>query len=240
MRAFILFIILAVTVTSATPSFAEDKESPSMRNSRHVIMPFVGYQMMNGEQVGYDYESYLIFPDTTISESRRVDRDSQYPVVGAAYRYNFKPPFFAELSLGVILNGETITHAGSYTIWTFPVRFNIATSRSNTYIAAISGAGSFNLPVKWLTADVHAGVGYAWRDINVNPSLEFMKPDIKIVDTEQMLQVNGGFSLNLWRNDLISLKGGLHYTQYLPLDSDIDPFGGIGWQFSLFPVWSNL
>ncbi len=244
MRALILFVILALTLSFASSAFAADDENPNMRQSRHVIMPFIGYQVLNGEQVGYEYESYvpqyLFFSDTTISASRKIERDSHSPVIGAAYRYNFMPPFFAELSLGVMLNGETIVHAGSYEIWTYPVRFNIGSSRSNTYVAAVSGAGSFNLPLKWLTADVHGGVGYAWREIKVNPSLEFMKPDIELYDTAQMLRVNGGFNLNLWRGDIIAITGGLQYTHFIPLDTGIDSFGGMGWQFSLFPVWSNI
>jgi hypothetical protein len=213
------------------------------KDARHLLLPYIGYQFMNGEQVGASFyystrDSYN--PDTLLvySGSYAGERSVKSPVFGLLYRYRFNDRIHFEGSLATANDGKTLKYPVAIQYYNFNViSWELTVQRRNTVMASAGASYDLPIPKEWLGATLRAGVGYAWRKVKVKSSL----PDatLNFSDAERMLTAKAGIDVTFWSQSFLVLQGGVSYTRFMPTKSGVDPFGGIGWQFSVFPVWSE-
>jgi hypothetical protein len=216
------------------------------REAKHLILPVLGYQSLNGEQIGVDYTAwiYLQLFDSTIvvNSSRRSERDARAPMFGLLYRYSPNRQYFGEVTIGVIHDKTTFGYKVEIPVYNFTSVVNTSVSRSNTTILNLDGGYRFQLPVKWVEPAARLGVGYAWR------SVKFISPDdpsntfqitSRIHDAANMLAARAGLDVTLWKESALVATGSLYYQQFYPSGVNTDPFGGFGWRMSFFPVWRD-
>ena len=216
------------------------------REARHLILPILGYQSLNGEQTGLDYTAriYMQLFDSTIvvSSSTSGERDVRAPMFGLLYRYSPNQLLFGELTMGVIHDKTTFGYKVEIPIYNFTSVVNTSVSRSNTTIVNLDGGCRVRLPIKWVEPALRAGVGYAWRDV------KFVAPDdptntfqitSHIHDAGSMLAARAGLDVTLWKESALVATGSLYYQQFYPSGENSNAFGGMGWRMSFFPVWRD-
>ena len=213
---------------------------PGASHSKHIILPFLGYQTLDGEKIGYNYSvlSYDFFTDTLVTvelEGSEV-RNVTVPVLGLAYRYIPSNLFYTEFSLAAIHDGENIKYLVRYDQSGFTTRSTISVTRRNTIVAGLDLVLTPKLVSDWLKTNFRVGGGYAWRKITSRPSR--VTETISITDAEDMFVIRGGIDLALWRNNNFLIESAFFYSSYIPTDGDNDTFGGFGWKVSVFPAWS--
>ena len=233
--------ILLISVLSGLilPGWAR---AEGAKDARHLLLPFIGYQFMNGEQVGagYNYTQRDPYnPDTLLvySGSYAGERSVKSPVFGLLYRYRFNDQIHFEGSLAIVNDGKTLKYPVAIQYYNFNVtRSEVTVQRRNTAMASAGASYDLPIPKEWLGATVRAGVGYAWRKIKVKSSLP--NAILNATDAERMLTARAGIDVTFWSQSFLVLQGGVSYTRFMPTNG-VDPFGGTGWQFSVFPVWSE-
>lgn len=240
-------IILLLSISGA--AFAAEQVS-SAREARHLLTPFIGYQILNGEEVGANFtltQTSPFFPDTVFSWSQLMtgERSAKAPALGFAYRYFANPIIGFEATAGVIHDQTTLNYPAALDVFGFTQRWDVNVMRQNT--AFLTAGGFYLLPKlrNWLDISLKASIGYAQRSITTNrggttiASGTVTTTTFDFDDTEKMLSWSAGADFTLWRGDLLLLRGGLMWTQYSPIGADVSKFGGLGWQINLFPFWSG-
>lgn len=246
MRTFIILLAAAI------PAFAAN--NPDLGNSkqaRHTLLPIVGYQYLNGEQRGIDWNLDFHtgensgFPDSVFhySGSYRDEDDFSPPALGLLYRFRYNERLLFQASGVVLQDRKNFSYPMFYQFFGFTARTRIEVERRNTSWLNCGAAYEFNTPLKWLTGLAQIDLGYAFRDIirqrndleNDNSS----SFNVKIVEDDKMFSLRGGVDMTIWRQENLILQLGVSYAQFFPIENDVDSFGGFGWRFSVFPVWSG-
>ncbi len=248
----LLSLAIVIIFGISNIGFAEDLDSITMTNAKHILMPFVGYQTMNGEQSGYTLSLHIpgsaqtLFQDIDVNQSKTFEKDQKFSVIGGIYRYRIHSLFYTDLSFGMILNKKTVAYPITFQILNQSSRFDIPVSRSNTLYSGLDLVSKMPYTLKLLgtvlNANARFGGGLSWRSIkntgrNAYQGLDGTYLNLEINDAEQLPYFRGGVDFSLFRSEMLVLNVTVLYTQYMPMESDGDPFGGIGWQFSLFPMW---
>ena len=95
--------------------------------------------------------------------------------------------------------------------------------------------------LNFITSSLIIGGGYGKRDIKGELDRELTQVGVfKVTDSEELLMTRVGFEAALWNKDNFLMKGSLYYSHMSPLDDRNDAFGGIGWSFGFFPIWSEI
>ena len=240
-KLLLIGVILLIMVSHVGATEISD---PNVRDAQHLILPFIGYQMMNGEGIGYSFSTLIpneFWGDTTISGSGTYTHDTKTPVMGITYRYRPIPNFYTELSIATLLDGRSFTYPARYSLRGFSQIVDITVSRSNMVFVGLDVVGTIPFPLQWFSVNGRMGGGYAWRDVNVKLDKRYaaLASSVKSIDAKRMYLVRGGFDLSLWKSNLLMLQGSIYYSHFIPTDSDLDSFGGVGWQIAIFPIWSG-
>lgn len=224
-------------------TFAEEVDVPGSLGARHMILPFVGYQALDGEEIGYQYSDKYYDPifDTynEIEITGTNERNTNAAVLGLLYRYTPSTLFFGELSLYSIHDGKNLTHNIRYTRdeeIDYTYRTFVKVSRSHTRVAEFNLALTPPTTLKWLSAAIRIGGGYAWREITSTTGSQ--SETVIIPDSDSIYLVKGGINLTFWSKKNFIIEGSVFYTNFYDASGDNDPFGGLGWRISLFPIWS--
>ncbi len=241
-----LIIILAVTL----PAFGADNiDIGSSRQARHTLLPIVGYQYLNREQRGLDW-SYNFqvgeefgYTDSTLffSDSYRAEDDFKPPVLGLLYRYRLNEQIALQASAAIIQDRANFTYPMIYEFFGFTVRNQISIERKNTNWLNGGVAYEFTTPLSWLSGLAQIDLGYAFRSIKREKSnFDYEGSTLKTtwIEDDKLFTIRGGVDMALWNSENLLLQGGISYAQFFPMESKADPYGGFGWRFSVFPVWS--
>jgi hypothetical protein len=240
---FLIALLLA-----ATPALASDNDTiPGAREARHLIIPFIGYQVLNGEQRGVDYMLAFVLPspDTTLNYngSSRGQNDIKAPVLGLAYRYMLNQRWHLEGTISFIEDHTERTYPVILEVYGYLQNRNIRVQQGNTTALTADVCYVFDTPYKSITAAGRIGAGWAWRSVTAlweQPltGVTGVKQSLKAFDPERLWSVRAGVDLVLWSETNLLIQGGVSYTQFIPINSDAKSFGGVGWRFSFFPIWS--
>ena len=219
-----------------------------------MFLPFIGYQSVIDEQVGASFYLTGVPPPPlktqfVIQGGDSLERTTNAPVIGMAYRYRPLQNIWAEAAFGLILDGETMIYQMS-----IPVQYGsysqvqtteLIVSRSNTMFGKLDFIGQLPAIPKWnwLSSGIRVGMGYGAREIKKSSPLAsgggVTYFELNTMDAEQFFTYSIGVNLAFWRENMLLIEGSAFYTRFLPYNSDSDPYGGIGWQFSVFPIWSR-
>jgi len=249
--SIILIITAFLLLVSVESAIAEDKNVTS-RRSRFLFLPFLGYQSMDGEQIGFNYDFYQEINfgglDTiaTASGVENSERNVRAPIFGLMYRFRPNYQLNCDATLAIIHDGTSNKHRIDILLFGFTTPLDVSISRGNTVLGMLELGYNIPLPgsligfnMKWLGLSVSGGLGYAFRSVKVHNAYQnYLTIDHK--NSERMLSMRFNGDLTLWRQDQLVIMGSLFYTQFIPSDSDIDPFGGIGWRIAVFPIWSAI
>lgn len=236
---------LAVTLMLLIAQTAAADTIPFARDSRHMLIPFVGFQYLNDLQAGYRFQTfYTEIGDTTVhyvNKSFQETRDDKGSVLGIIYRYNFHPKVSLEASLASVHNGggETflVRYDAVYDFGTFVQRTKVNVTRDNLIYGSLESAVALPVQLKWLSVGVRLGTGYAVRDVKFTPTRPF--DEVGGLEPTDMLLMRGGIEFTAWRGKNFICQGSLIYTTFQPTDSQYESFGGLGWSLAVFPFWSG-
>lgn len=244
MRAVPALLLIAALLFGASQTVAQDQDQdpPGVKGARHVVLPYVGYQMINGEQVGYNYSDlYYDFDTETVATkdlSERNEVDESIPELGLTYRFVVTNLISAELALSTLENKDVHEYPVSYDASYYTQRSKVSVSKGNT--TKLTGGAIVNVPcpIQWLAPAVRVNFGYAWRDVKATSP----RPNETVgsIDASDFYVLQGGVDLSIWSDKNMLIEGSMFYTLFMPTDSDLDSFGGIGWGMRVFPVWSNV
>jgi len=219
---------------------ADAGEFKDTRGAKHMIIPFIGYQTLDGEEVGYIYSDifYDFLNDTLvdIEAAGSGERNVYVPELGITYRYMPADLLTAELSLSAIHDQDKLEYQIHYEVNEISEKSRISVQRKNTIFTSLSLIVNFRTNVNWLAPSIRLSGGYAWREISVKT--HGYRDHASVSDANEFYIVRGGIDLSIWSNNNFLIEGSLYYTQFIPTDSDVDPFGGIGWRIGVFPIWS--
>lgn len=249
--SIILIITAFLFIVSAEPAIAEDNNVTS-RRSRFLFLPLLGYQSLDGEQIGFNYNYYeeINFGgmDTiaTASGTENSERNVRAPMFGLMYRFRPNYQLNCDATLAIIHDGTSNKHRIDISFFGFTTPLEASISRGNTVFGMLELGYNIPLPaslmginMKWLGLSVSGGLGYALRSVKVhNDYQDYLTIDHK--NSESMLSMRFSGDLTLWRQDQLVIMGSLFYTRFIPSDGDIDPFGGVGWRMAVFPIWSAI
>ncbi len=245
MKKALTLILLSIS----TLVFAAE-QIPSAKEARHILMPFIGYQILNGEEVGVEYtltQTSSFFPDTVFTWSQHItgERNAKAPVLGFSYRFKITPQYGCEAIAGVIHDQITLNYPSALEVYGFTQRWDVKVTRKNTSFLTVGGFLMLPNLVNWLDISTKVSIGYAHRSISTNrggttiASGTVTHTTFGFDDAKNLFVWNIGADFTLWRSDLLLLRGGLMWNQYEPIGADVKSFGGIGWQVNLFPFWSK-
>ncbi len=249
--SIILIITAFLLIVSAEPANAEDSNVTS-RRSRFLFMPLLGYQSMDGEQIGFNYDFLYEWSygglDTifTASGTKNSERNVRAPMFGLMYRFRPNYQLNCDATLAIIHDGTSNKYRIDVSYFGRTIPYDVTISRGNTILGMLELGYNIPLPaslmginMKWLGLSVSGGLGYALRSVKVyNDNQSLLTIDHK--NSESMLSLRFGGDLTLWRQDQLVILGSLFYTRFIPSDSDIDSFGGVGWRMAIFPIWSAI
>jgi len=213
-----------------------------MIDSKHSVIPYLGYQVLEGGMVGYDLTFKVTgqryFADTTVVSHEERAHDTHAPVVGIAYRYSPIPMVFGELSTGVMLDKSDFSYKAVVDFYGFKQQYEIKVAQSHTYFLGADIAGYYDLPYNFRVG-LRGGGGYVWRELSMSSNVPATGADVTLVvsNPDKMYKVRGGADVMFHRNGILMVEGSFQYTLFIPTDSKQTSFGGLGWQFSLFPLW---
>jgi len=204
-----------------------------------MIIPFIGYQQMNGEKIGFeyhdDYFDYISGTTVEVSDNGSRELDINVPELGISYRYKPHKLFNGELTLSYIMDKEIVEYSAYFEVFGYAVTQRLEVTRKNTLLTNASFI--FNFPTKsdrWKPS-LKLGGGYATRNITMSGQSQ---DKVIIPDAENMYVARGALEISFWKNKNFLIDGSIHYTMFIPTDSDLDSFNGIGWRVSIFPMWS--
>ena len=206
-----------------------------------MLIPFIGYNVISGEDIGYTYDDifYDIVEDTVANYSETLSREnnSRVPELGLTYRYVANDFVTAEMTLSTIEDKTSFEYLVRYDASYYTQRSTVAVSRSNTtkFVAGVT----VNIPVgiDWIQSAVKVNGGYAWRDIKATSDRR--TETVGYLDSKDMYIAQAGLDFGLWTQKNLIIEGTVYYTNYIPTDSEIDPFSSLGWGVRVFPLWST-
>jgi hypothetical protein len=225
------------------------------RNARHVFLPFIGYQTMTGEQVGVDYTAGvgIVTLDTVIyaKATHSGTRYKRAPMFGVLYRYIPNERYYGEAMLAVIHDKSSRSYPFEVPLYNFVVRSRFGVERSNTTIGTLEFVNNLHSPANWLGLGVRGGVGMSLRRTRVTPPAAAgneITVNARVRDAERMYIGRLGLDFTIWNGAQLVATGSVFYTRFIPVGGDTDPiipgpadpdpFGGMGWRLSFFPIWS--
>jgi len=247
-------LVLALLIISLNAGIlkAEDEiDDVGSRQSRHLIMPMMGYQALNSENMSFTYNAafHLHFSgiDTVFYTSGTYNRERNVnePVFGLVYRFRPSYQFNLDLSLGVIHDGGSQIYEAIIDLWGYKTVEKLSISRSNTTFGTADIGYNLPIPIKFLGLSVSGGIGYAWREVKSKndryeeDNLGTYTLTTSHLDAESIYLLRAGVDLSLWKSNQMVVMGSVFYTHFMPTDDAIDPFGGIGWKLMIFPIWSR-
>jgi len=226
---------------------ADDFEIGSSRSARHTILPIVGYQYQNGVQTGLDWDvtfqttGEFGFEDSTFhhSGSFRNTDDLEPPILGLLYRYRLNEKMLLQGSAIVIQDRSRREYPVTFEFFGFTQRHQFSIERRNSNWLNAGGAYEFDTPLNWLSGIAQLDLGMAFREIRRESTMMVDAYELKLVEDEKLFTVRGGVDMTLWKDDNLIMQFGFNYAQFIPMETDADPYGGLGWRFSVFPVWSD-
>ncbi len=249
--SIILIITAFLLIVSAEPAIAEDNNVTS-RRSRFLFLPLLGYQSMDGEQIGFNYNFYQEVSSfgmdtiSTASGTENRERNVRVPMFGLMYRFRPNYQLNCDATLAIIHDGTSNKYRIDILFFKRTTSLEVRISRGNTVLGMLELGYNIPLPgslmgvnMKWLGLSVSGGLGYALRSIKVHNDYQNVLT-INHKNSESMLSMRFSGDLTLWRQDQLVIMGSLFYTRFIPSDSDIDPFGGVGWRMAVFPIWSAI
>jgi len=254
-RFFFVIIIAVLTIglgSSPAQTAKKKKDIMQTRRARHIILPLIGYQGMNGEKIDFSYNCEVrvnwagmdstFLSDSTISRERTFEA----PMFGLIYRYRPSYDLNCDLTLAVIHDGQSWNHTVIMDVYGNSQILPISISRGNTVFGNAEIGYNLPIPIRWFGLSVNAGLGYAYRKIKVQNQWEYysnrtgsLRLTTENSDAESMLMLRFGGELVLWRQNQMVILSSLFYSQFIPTNDDTDPFGGIGWKMCFFPIWSG-
>jgi len=250
-RSFSIHLLIVFTLVLCALPVNGAEDEVSSRNSRHLLMPLLGYQAMDSEQMSFFYNVNLhvhfggidttFYADSSYIQERSVDK----PMFGLIYRFRPSHQLNCDFTFAVIHDGESQSYKSVVDLWGFKRTEEMTVSRGNTAFCAADIGYNLPMPVKFLGLSVSGGVGYAWRSVKsdndklLSDATGIYTLTTSNVDAESMYMFRIGADMSLWKQNQLIIMGSLFYTQFVPTDSDIDPFGGIGWRMMIFPIWSG-
>lgn len=239
-------ITLTVLLLAANLLFAAESDTSqvlSPRRARHVLMPFIGVQTIDGEKVGFSYVNQ--FWDFSLRDTVyiNVSETGQYsktvPELGLIYRYMPTGVLGAELAISAIQDETELEY--SYLIDIFggySLPDEIIVSRQSTVASSACLLLNLPVPVRWITSGIRIGGGYAWRNITTktNLGLTSSKPDY--IEASETFMLKGGLDFGFWSSNNFLFQTSISYTRFFPQGDDLDVYDGFGWRVSFFPIWS--
>jgi hypothetical protein len=252
-KTFILFpiFIAFLTLNTGVVRAQEEIEDVGSRQSRHLILPMMGYQAMNSEKTNFSYNAMLhvhfagtdtvFYANGDYQHERNVDK----PMFGLVYRFRPNYRLNCDLTLAMIHDGESQVYETVIDLWGYKQVEQLIVTRGNTTFGSVDVGYNLPLPVKFLGLAVSGGVGYAWRNIKSKNDRHVADASgtylltTKQLNAESMYLLHAGAELSLWKGNQMVVMGSIFYAQFIPTDDAIDPFGGMGWKLMIFPIWSR-
>ncbi|MCF7811263.1 hypothetical protein K9N50_09790 [bacterium] len=249
----VVFSIVFVTL----PVKAADDNIRGARYAPHLILPLLGYQSIDNEMSKFDYDIHFKIVIENIDSlemyrdsSETFERSRKSPMLGFTYRFRPNHSLNIDATFAMLHDAATFKYKASFPIFDYSTEtYEMTIKRSNMLFGALDLGYNIPLPMKWFGLSIIGGAGYAYRkieseDIHQSGQIGNIYIEADIVNTNEqadgILFYRGGFDLSLWKSDNLIIQGSIFYTQYQPSDSEIDPFGGIGWKLCLFPIWFEL
>jgi len=246
MFAFLLLIFMFsfATCVNAVEDADAKSEITSPKQARHLFIPFVGYQTLDGEDVGFFYSTIYYERNGSNIDSFYVDRSGSdernvtSPEIGIAYRYMPMDMIFAEVSLSTIHDKTNFEYPVRYEQQGYTVRRQVKIERKQTSISTVSLI--FNAPEfwDWLKLSLKVSGGYAWRQAEIKDVLD--REIIGVTDSKEAYVARGGLDLSYWSGKNFLLETSLYYTSFIPTSGENANFGGLGWKVSVFPIWAGV
>jgi hypothetical protein len=252
-KIFILFpiFIAVLTLNTGVIQAQEEIEDVGSRQSRHLILPMMGYQAMNSENTNFSYNATLHVHfagiDTVFSANADYQRERSVdkPMFGLVYRFRPSDKLNYDFTFAVIQDGESQVYETVIDLWGNKQVEKLSVSRGNTTFGSVDVGYNLPLPVKFMGLAVSGGVGYAWRNIKSKNDRHVADASgtylltTKQLNAESMYLLRAGAELSLWKGNQMVVMGSIFYSQFIPTDDAIDPFGGMGWKLMIFPIWSR-
>ena len=252
MKRFSLFLLTLISaIVCILPAEARG-EIISTRQAKHLLMPYLGYQALENEKMDFTYHAifryYFAGVDTTffVDSTLNQERNIKAPMFGLMYSFRPNHMINLDVAAAMIHDGKSYNYQVEIPIFDYSSVYDLYLIRGNTYFGCIDAGYNLPIPVKWFTMTLRGGGGYAWRKVKVRndyESSDSQEDDYGLIisiiqrNADALYVTRGGLDLTLWRKNQMIITGSLFYTYYTPTDSEIDPFGGIGWRMSFFPVW---
>ena len=235
-------LLIVNDVSALDPTGSESL--PMARDARHTIMPFIGYQILDGEQMRFKLSDSFFDPVSltffSVDEDQQFETNAKSPEIGIIYRYK-TPLNMLMMEAGVSLIHDAENYKRSYIIQfrDYTDSGSIIINHKNTMVYSLAMIVSVPTGLRWLTSNLSVGGGYAKRDINASLGFEpGPNTSFEISDSKELLMTRIGLEFALWNKEKFLTKGSIYYSNMSPLDDRNDAFGGIGWSFGFFPIWS--
>jgi len=254
-RLFISAILIVSFISLTTlPARAADDDIRGARYAPHLILPLLGYQSIDNEMINLTYNVYFNIVIENIDSyemnydsSKTTEHSANSPMLGFVYRFRPNHNLNVDATFAMLHDAASFNYIVYFPIFEYSTQtLEMRVKRSNTLLGVLDVGYNIPLPLKWLGVSVSGGAGYAYRKIESEEFHQFgingnITTIADVVNTNKqndgMLLYRGGLDLSFWKNNHLIVMGSVFYTQFQPSNSDIDPFGGIGWKLCLFPVW---
>ena len=216
----------------------------SPKQARHLIIPFIGYQALNGEEVGYFYSRDYLDPNGASYDSVHVERSGSAernvtsPELGIVYRYMPMDLIQAELSMSMIHDKTHFEYPVRYERRGYTERRQVNVERKQTVLSTMSLIVNVPDVWDWLKTSFKLTGGYAWREFVIE---EGWTQEISgVTDSKEMYVGRAGVDLSYWAGKSFLMETSIYYTAFIPTTGDNAIFGGVGWKVSVFPFWSGV
>lgn len=243
MQRLLLLALILVPIVAV----AQDDVPLNVREARHSIIPFLGYQATYGDQAGLDYSLQVEDPNfpgevfgSSYSSHWKFDRKS--PVVGLQYRYRITDAISADATVTFFQDRQSRKATSSISAYGYSLAKPIFVLRGNTTAWTIGGSYRLSTPLEWLNADLHGAIGFAYRSLSHRWEWEDTQgynAVATVTDPTDIFVVRLGADANLWKSDFLVLQGALDYWLYFPNGSGNSSYSGVGYRFGIFPLWSG-
>ncbi|MBT3232431.1 MAG: hypothetical protein HN356_06400 [Calditrichaeota bacterium] len=249
MRTKFVFLILVFMFSFAMCAIAAENtdanaEITSPKQARHLIIPFIGYQTLDGEEVGYTYSTTYFERVGNSIDSFYVERNGSsernvtIPELGISYRYMPLDLLHAELSLSTIHDKVHLEYPVRYEQQGYTVRRQVLVERKQTSLSTMSLI--LNIPDvwDWLRSSLKVSGGYAWRVIDYEAGQG--REAIGVTDSKELYVARAGLDLSYWSGKNFLLETSISYSAFIPTSGENASFGGLGWRISVFPIWNGV
>lgn len=242
----LLFCLLLLPATLQAQQSELTDNSLGARYSRHIFIPFLGYVGMNGEtysnELRIDYTPTGVGSDTIAysqTYNQSYERDRNAPFLGVLYRFRLSRQLHIEGSYAIAHDAISREQNAKLKIQGLPFYFRTHTERPNTQIATLGAGIAIPVLKNIISVGASASGGYAWRPgiETTNDAVGQFEATTNTSDADAMYLGKAGVKASVWRGNQFLIEMSLDYVQFIPTDSDIDPFGGVSWRASVFPIW---